>query len=122
MVCARVVDHTTIENERMRALTPFLVFASSAAASPYLLSDANGLGRTFHGIGAISGGGATSRLLVDYPDPQRSEILDYLFKPQFGAALDILKVEIGSGVDTTNGAEASHMYTANDLNYNRGYE
>lgn len=32
---------------------------------------------------------------LDYPEPQRSEILDYLFKPNFGAALSILKVEIG---------------------------
>mmetsp|Transcript_38385 Transcript_38385/g.114986 ORF Transcript_38385/g.114986 Transcript_38385/m.114986 type:complete len:148 (+) Transcript_38385:110-553(+) len=47
---------------------------------------------TFHGIGAISGGGATSRLLVDYPEPQRSEILDALFKPNFAASLHILKV------------------------------
>ena len=52
-------------------------------------------GRTFDGIGAISGGGGTSRLLVDYPEPQRSQVLDYLFKPGVGAELDIFKVEIG---------------------------
>ena len=46
----------------------------------------------FDGIGAISGGGATSRLLVNYPEPQRSEVLDYLFKPNFGASLQIFKV------------------------------
>ena len=41
-------------------------------------------GRQFGGIGAISGGGATSRLLVDYPEPQRTQILDYMFKPFAG--------------------------------------
>ena len=52
------------------------------------------LGRAFDGLGAISGGGATSRLLVDYPAAQQEQILDYLFKPNFGASLQILKVEI----------------------------
>jgi len=47
----------------------------------------------FKGIGALSAG-ASSRNLWDYPEPQRSQILDYLFKPNFGAALDILKVEV----------------------------
>ncbi len=37
----------------------------------------------------------TRSLLVDYVEPQRSEVLDYLFKPNFGASLQILKVEIG---------------------------
>src|SRR5690348_13812174 len=53
-------------------------------------------GRTFDGIGAVSGGGNTSRLLMDYPPQQRSQILDYLFRPDFGASLHMLKVEIGA--------------------------
>lgn len=48
--------------------------------------------RRFDGIGAISGGGATSVFLRAYPEPQRTQILDYLFKPGFGASLQILKV------------------------------
>ena len=44
------------------------------------------------GIGAISGGGATSRLLIDYPEAQRDALLDLMFKPFAGAALQILKV------------------------------
>ncbi len=44
------------------------------------------------GIGAISGGGATSRLLVSYPEPQKTELLDLLFTPNYGASLHILKV------------------------------
>ena len=52
-------------------------------------------GRTFDGVGAISGGGGNSRLLIDYPPAQRSQILDYLFKPNYGAAVQLLKLEIG---------------------------
>jgi O-glycosyl hydrolase len=79
-------------------------------------------GRTFDGIGAVSGGGGNSRLLFDYPDPVRKQILDYLFLPGAGAQLQILKVEIGGDMNSTDGAEPSHMHTANDESYDRGYE
>ncbi len=78
-------------------------------------------GRTFDGIGAISGGGGTSRLLVDYPEPQRSQVLDYLFKPGVGAELDIFKVEIGGDTHTSNGAEPSHEREDGVIDCNRGY-
>jgi len=78
-------------------------------------------GKTFEGLGAVSAG-ASSRLLIDYPEPQRSEILDFLFKPHYGASLQHLKVEIGSDVDSTDGSEPSHMRDPNDHNYSRGYE
>ena len=84
--------------------------------------DAVGGGKVFDGVGAISGGGGNSRLLIDYAEPYRSQILDYLFKPHYGANLQILKVEIGADMDSTDGAESSHMHTATDENYNRGYE
>jgi hypothetical protein len=78
-------------------------------------------GRVFEGIGAVSAG-ASSRLLIDYPEPQRSQILDYLFKPNYGAALQHLKIEIGGEVNSTDGTEPTHMRTATDQNYTRGYE
>jgi galactosylceramidase len=53
---------------------------------------------------------------------ERSDILDYLFLPSFGASLTILKVEIGGEVESTNGAEASHRRSATDLGVARGYE
>jgi hypothetical protein len=84
--------------------------------------DGSSGGRTFDGVGGLSGGGGTSRLLIDYPAQQQSEILDYLFKPNFGASLHILKVEIGGDTNSTNGSEASHMRSRTDQNYNRGYE
>jgi len=66
--------------------------ATPAPPSINIQIDSKSPGRTFDGIGALSAG-ASSRLLIDYPEPQRSEILDYLFKPGFGAALQINKVE-----------------------------
>ncbi|KFQ27673.1 Galactocerebrosidase, partial [Mesitornis unicolor] len=65
---------------------------------------------------------ATSRLLVNYQEPYRSQILDYLFKPNFGASLHMLKVEIGGDGQSTDGTEPSHMHYENDENYFRGYE
>ncbi|WP_263368869.1 glycoside hydrolase family 30 protein [Edaphobacter bradus] len=83
--------------------------------------DGTSTGRVFDGIGAVSAG-ASSRLLIDYPEPQRSQILDYLFKPGYGAALQRLKVEIGADVNSTDGSEPSHMRTATDHDSTRGYE
>jgi galactosylceramidase len=73
------------------------------------------------GVGALSAG-ASSRLLWDYDEPQKSQILDYLFKPNFGASLNLLKVEIGGDCQSTDGTEPSHMHTKDDLNCRRGYE
>lgn len=86
------------------------------------MDDSSGFGRRFDGIGGLSGGGATSRLLVSYPQKQRDEILDYLFKPNFAASLHILKVEIGGDAQSTDGTESSHMHHPDDLNFHRGYE
>src|ERR1700722_19452263 len=76
----------------------------------YPISMSKGLGPIFDGIGALSGGGCTSRMLVDYPEPYRSQILDNLFLPRFAASLQILKVEIGGDVQSTEGTEPSHMH------------
>lgn len=67
----------------------------SIIASAVLPINISATDKVFDGIGGLSGGGATTRLLVDYKEPQRSQVLDYLFKPSFGASLQILKVEIG---------------------------
>jgi hypothetical protein len=106
-----------------RAL-PFAVLLTilPGAAAGTVVIDGGGAGRTFDGLGAISGGGGNSRLLFDYPEPYRSEILDYLFKPNYGASLELLKVEIGGDGNSTSGAEPSHMHSASDEDYNRGYE
>lgn len=93
---------------------------SMRAVQPIMIDGRNG-GRRFDGVGGVSAG-ASTRLLIDYPEPARSEILDYLFKPNYGASLQILKVEIGSDINATDGAEASHMRTRDDLDCDRGYE
>lgn len=110
----------------VRFATSLLSVAAVSALSLFrakvLEIDASAGGQTFHGLGAISGGGATSRLLVDYPEPQKSQILDYLFKPNYGASFHMLKVEIGGDSQSTDGTEPSHMHSADDLDYRRGYE
>jgi hypothetical protein len=83
--------------------------------------DGSGQGRVFEGIGGLSAG-AASRFLIDYPEPYKSQILDYLFKPQYGASLQDLKVEIGGDTNSTWGSEPSHMHSRVDENYHRGYE
>ncbi|HEY0754560.1 MAG TPA: RICIN domain-containing protein [Ktedonobacteraceae bacterium] len=93
-----------------------------AAISTAIALNGSASGRVFDGIGAISGGGGNSRLLIDYPEPYRTQILDYLFKPDYGANLHILKVEVGGDTNSTDGSEPSFMHTATDQNFNRGYE
>lgn len=76
-----------------RLATAALSLAAAVGAVNVML-DGTTAGLRFDGNGALSAG-ASSRLLYDYPEPQRSQILDYLFKPGFGAALQIHKFEIG---------------------------
>jgi len=102
-------------------LTVLFAGVSATSQQTSVVLDGNGTGRVFDGIGAVSAG-ASSRLLIDYPEPQRSQILDYLFKPGYGAALQHLKVEIGADVNSTDGSEPSHMRTASDHDATRGYE
>ena len=73
------------------------VAVGGAAAATSVPIDFSEVGQTFDGIGALSGGGGTSRLLYDYPEPQRTEVLDALFTPAAGGNLQILKVEMGGG-------------------------
>ena len=94
---------------------------SAQAPSKDVVLDGASTGQTYDGIGAVSAG-ASSRLLIDYPEPYRNQILDYLFKPDYGAALQHLKVEIGADVNSTDGSEPSQARTRTDHDYTRGYE
>jgi hypothetical protein len=49
--------------------------AAHAATSTSITVNGTATGRTFDGIGAISGGGGNSRLLMNYPEPERGQIL-----------------------------------------------
>jgi len=95
--------------------------APAATSTSIAVNGASG-GRTFDGIGAISGGGGNSRLLTDYPVAEQTQILDYLFKPGYGADLQILKVEIGGDANSTDGSESSIEHTAGSIDCNTGYE
>jgi galactosylceramidase len=97
-----------------------LLLSASPVSSSFTLGGA--LGPRFDGIGAISGGGATSRFLMDYDTATQEAVYDILFEPNFGAALHIFKVEIGGEALSTEGSEPSHSRTPDDLNCERGYE
>ena len=104
-------------------ITVLITLLTISCATPiYSVSSAGGLGRRFDGIGGLSGGGCSTRLLADYSAVWYNQIMDYLFLPGFGASLQILKVEIGGDVQSTDGTEPSHMHSADDENYQRGYE
>ena len=98
-----------------------LLTISSIAQTQIVKLRGDAGGKRFDGIGIVNGGGATSVLLKDYPEPQRSQILDLVFKPKFGASVSALLVEIPGDGNSTQGSMPSHMHTRNDLNYTRGY-
>lgn len=97
------------------------VTAAGSRTSQTVTMDGQDSGRTFDGVGAVSGGGS-SRLLIDYPEPERSQVLDYLFKPDYGASLQILKVEIGADTDSTAGSEPSIEREPGQIDCDAGYE
>ena len=121
----RLIRSRTLTNMGLALLLSFQALASSVrAAEPKTIRlDAASPGRVFEGIGGVSAG-ASTRLLPDYPKRQRDEVLDFLFKPKFGASLQHLKVEIGGGENSTCGSEPSHVITREELANPkpRGYE
>jgi glycosyl hydrolase family 59/cellulose binding protein with CBM2 domain/putative Ig domain-containing protein/glycosyl hydrolase family 59 (putative galactocerebrosidase) len=106
----------------MAAAGTLVAVAGPAHAATSITLNGSSSGRTFDGVGAISGGGGNSRLLIDYPESARSQILDYLFKPGYGAATQILKIEIGGDTNSTSGAEPSIEHTRGVIDCNVGYE
>ncbi len=68
-------------------------------------------GTVYRGLGVITGNNS-SRLLMDYktenPESYR-EIMNLLFKPDYGAGLTHVKIEFGSDVNSSSGTEPSIM-------------
>jgi O-glycosyl hydrolase len=95
--------------------------ATAVTAGQTIAVDGTSQGRVFDGVGALSAG-ASSRLLVDYPPAERAAILDYLFKPGYGASLHILKVEIGGDTNSTDGTELSDETQQGQVSCDTGYE
>ncbi|WP_051898872.1 hypothetical protein [Sciscionella sediminilitoris] len=105
----------------LAVLLTLTMTGASPAAQTRISVDGSAAGRTFDGLGALSAG-ASSRLLIDYPEPQRSQILDYLFKPGYGANIQLLKIEIGGDTNSTDGSEPSHERAPGAVDCGRGYE
>ena len=109
---------TTVTKPRIEATTAAVLTPHRAT----IIIDGAHPGPAFQGIGAISGGGGNSRLLIDYPPRERAQILDYLFSPHFGASLQMLKLEIGGGGFSSDGSEPSVEAVKGQLDCGAGYE
>lgn len=94
---------------------------AQSATDTIVRLDGHAGGPRYDGIGSVDGGGATSVLLKDYPEPQRQQILDMIYKPKFGASVQVLYVEVPGDGNSTQGSMPSHMHTRDDTNYRRGY-
>lgn len=115
----------------MRYVIAILLAGAAAGAIPAtvraqerdrrVVLDGKAGGRTFDGIGVVDGGGATSVLLKDYPEPQRSQILDLMYKPRFGASVSAMYIEVPGDGNSTQGSMPSHMHDRSETNYRRGY-
>ena len=71
-------------------VTAATVLMARVAFAVYII-DASAPGLEFLGYGVNPSAG-TYRLLHDYPEPQRTEILDYMFSPNVGASYHRIKV------------------------------
>ena len=98
-----------------------IISTLSVAAQQTVTISGKNTGKRFDGIGIVNGGGATSVLLKDYPEKQRSEIMDMVYKPMFGASVSALLVEIPGDGNSTQGSMPSHSHYRGDYNYQRGY-
>lgn len=100
------------------------VSSTNAAAAVAISISSAGATHVFDGHGGLSAG-ASSRLLKDYVEPSRTQILDYLWKPNFGASLQICKIEVGGDTQSTDGTEPSHRHFREETpacSQDRGYE
>lgn len=91
-------------------LLGFLQLFSYSSAISNIFINGSIVGRRFDGIGGLSGGGATSRLLPSYQNATiLNDILNLLFKPFYGGSLHTLKAEVGGDSFSGCGTEPSHM-------------
>ncbi len=84
-----------------------------------ILLDGKNTGRSFDGFGSVE---SYVKLLYDYPEKQRSEILDYLYLPRYGASLQVIKIPIG--YDGCSDASSWQCYKRQEnepANLQRGY-
>lgn len=73
-------------------------------------------GTVYRGLGVVTGNNS-SRLLMDYKteNPESYwEIMNLLFKPDYGAGLTHVKIEFGTDVNSSSGTEPSIMRSADE--------
>lgn len=73
-------------------------------------------GSVYRGLGTVTGNNS-SRLLMDYKvqNPKAYwEIMDLLFKPDYGAGLTHVKLEFGADINSSSGTEPSIMRYADE--------
>lgn len=107
-----------------------LLLAPARADTNTYSIGASSAGPAFDGLGA-SFTSATARLLLDYEPGNRSAVLDLLFAPSGppstaatfkGAALQILRIEIGGDANTGCGSEPAYAHGPGDApNVARGW-
>lgn len=76
----------------------------------------NDEGTVYRGLGVVTGNNS-SRLLMDYKteNPESYwEIMNLLFKPDYGAGLTHVKIEFGTDVNSSSGTEPSIMRSADE--------
>ena len=106
--CAPLPSAAVVSRDRPSVPAPQVVDLGNAVPA-----------QQFEGIGAVF---SYEKLFYDYPEKQRNEILDYLFLPAYGAALQILKVEIGYDGNNTATAWPAHQRTlAEKPRFHRGF-
>lgn len=105
-----------------QAQAPAGTATATAVPTTFITVNGDGGAQVYDGVGAILGGGGNARYLEDYPARQRASILDYLFKPGYGASLQLLKLEIGGDGNSSDGSEPSVEHTRGTINCRAGYE
>jgi hypothetical protein len=106
----------------LSALAAAATARGAALPTTFITVNGGGGARVFNGAGAILGGGGNARYLAEYPAAQQAQILDYLFRPGYGASLQLLKLEIGGDGNSSDGAEPSVEHIAGNINCGAGYE
>src|SRR5512133_3852509 len=99
-VCCVVIAILAANTAQSQAPRPPRINTTSGAASLEPNSKSSGLiywnrtGQEIDGFGA-SGAFRQARNLMNFPEPQRSEVLDILFSPTKGAGLSIVRNIVG---------------------------
>lgn len=57
--------------------------------------------------------------MLEYPDQQLNDILDYVFKPKSGIGFNHLKIGLGSDANSSSGTAPSHKRSGTEVGASR---